>query len=201
MLEHRGRGIGLSPSKGIVRCTEVWHADLCSRTRRRPSLTAAVPAAGTARRLQALAHNAWSAGALAQRLAIPEHTIRRVQDGRAARVPQALADAVSTVYDQLWDKHGPSARSARAARCNGWVPPLAWDDDNDDGHGIDDPRSEPADWKPRRRLTAAQRGEEIAALMATGCTPVEAAWRLGITRDALTQRLARARAQAGRSNQ
>ena len=164
-----------------------------------PSLTAAVPAAGTARRLQALAYNAWSAGALARRLAIPEYTIRRVQDGRAVQVPQAFAEAVSAIYDQLWDKPGPSARSARAARCNGWAPPLAWDDDNEDGHGIDDPQAVPADWKPRRRLTVAQRGEEIAALMAAGCTPIEAAWRLGITRDALTQRLARARAQAGRS--
>jgi hypothetical protein len=166
-----------------------------------PSLTTVVTAVGTARRLQALAYNAWSAGALGRRLAIPEHTIRRVQRGEAAQVPQALAEAVSAIYDQLWDKPGPSARAARAARRNGWVPPLAWDDDNDDGHGIDDPQAVPADWKPRRRLTAAQRGEEIAALMAAGCTPVEAAWRLGITRDALNQRLARARAQAGRSNQ
>ena len=160
----------------------------------------ALPAAGTARRLQALAYMGHSARTLAEGLGVPEHYARRVQSGLAATVPRALAADVSALYDALWDKRGTSDASARMARRRGWCPPLAWDDDPGDPHFVDDPAAGPADWRPRPRASAAQRGEEITALMAVGCTPVEAATRLGITRDALHQRLARARAQAGRSN-
>ena len=159
--------------------------------------TAAVPATGTGRRLQALAFMGHSVPALAGRLGVPERSVRRLQAGKAALVPLPLARAVSALYNALWDVGGQSAASVRMARRQGWCPPLAWDDNPSDPHWIDDPAAAPADWRPRCHLTAAQRGEEIAALMALGCTPVEAAWRLGITRDALDQRRRRARAQEG----
>ena len=155
-----------------------------------------VPAAGTARRLQALAFMGHSAPALAACLGVPELSLRRLQAGKAALVPLPLARAVAALYDALWDVRGGSIASARMASHRGWSPPLAWDDDPGDPHWIDDPSAVPADWRPHR-LSAAQRGEEIAALMALGCTPVEAARRLGITRDALDQRRRRARAQEG----
>jgi hypothetical protein len=87
--------------------------------------------------------------ALAARLDVSSQAVRRLQQGSPAEVPAALAAAVAALYDQLWDVRGGSHHAVRMAERRGWVPPLGWDDDAEDGHGIDDPASAPADWKPR----------------------------------------------------
>jgi hypothetical protein len=154
------------------------------------------PAAGTARRLQALAFLGHSTPALAGRLAVAERVIRRIQRGKPAQVPADLAAAVSALYDALWDVRGGSHAAARMAARRGWCPPLAWDDDDEDGHGIDDPAAVPADWKPRRRTSSlAARVEDLAEVMADGYTLQQAAWRLGVPRgtvDTLRSRAVRA---------
>jgi hypothetical protein len=160
-------------------------------------LTQPVPAAGTARRLQSLAFMGHSARTLADRLGLAERVVRRVQRGKPAQVPAALATAVSALYDDLWDVRGGSARSAQMAARYGWVPPLAWDDDPIDGNWIDDPDAVPADWRPRR-VTLADRAEDIADVMAAGhATLQQAAWRLGITCDHLEHIVSRARRSGG----
>lgn len=165
-----------------------------------PRSAAAVPSAGTTRRLRALAFMGHSAGALAARLALADYAVRRLQSGQPAEVPAALAAAVAAVYDDLWDVRGPSARSARVAIRRGFVPALAWDDNPGDPHFIDDPAASPApNWRPRRRLSPAQRGEEITELLSLGFTPAGAARRLGITSTALRQRIRRARTAEGGS--
>jgi hypothetical protein len=154
---------------------------------------AAVPAAGTSRRLQALAFMGHSAPALAERLDLPEHTFRRLQAGKTSQVPHALAATVDALYDALWDVRGGSAAAVRMARRRHWCPPLAWDDNPEDPHWIDDPSASPADWQPRPHRGPTWRGQEVADLLASGCSPIEAAVRLGITTDSLYQRLVRAR--------
>jgi hypothetical protein len=159
-------------------------------------LTPPVPAAGSARRLQALAWMGHSTPALACRLAVAECVVRRLQRGKPTDVPAALAGAVSAIYDALWDQRGSSPRSAHMAIRRGWCPPLAWDDNPGDPHWIDDPAAGPADWKPRR-ATLADRAENAAEVMAAGYATLQhAAWRLGITRDHLEHILARARGRA-----
>ncbi|HEY5019107.1 MAG TPA: hypothetical protein VII59_20255 [Streptosporangiaceae bacterium] len=157
-------------------------------------LTPPVPAAGTVRRLQALALLGHSTGALAARLNVADRVVRRYQRGKPAEVPAALAAAVAALYDDLWDVNGGSAKSVQMAVTRGWAPPMAWDDDPEDDNWIDDPSGAPADWRPRR-ITLAERAEDIADVMAAGhATIQQAAWRLGMRRDHLEQVIRRARA-------
>ena len=118
-------------------------------------LAAAVrSAAGTRRRLQALAVMGHSTAELAARMDVPSGVVRRLQRGNRAKVPAAIANATALLYDQLWDVRGTSHHTVRAmAERHGWVPPLGWDDDNEAGHGIDAPAAVPADWKPRLGIT------------------------------------------------
>jgi hypothetical protein len=154
---------------------------------------ALVPAAGTARRLQALAWMAHPASDLANALGAPEHTVRRLQSGRITEVTPQLAAAVAALYDQLWDVQGDSPRTCRAARRYGWAPALAWDEDSPgdpgyDGHGIDDPDAVPApNWRrPRQTPRADRRADliEVAGEYPAAMGPAErlrrAAERLGM---------------------
>jgi hypothetical protein len=130
---------------------------------------------------------------LARRLGISQFTLRRLLHGQPTRVPAQLASAVAELYDELWAIDGGSRWAATRARAAGYAPALAWDDNPGDAHFIDDPQTGPADWKPRR-LTDADRGEDVAEILAHGYTRRQAAWRLGVSVDAIDQRLARGRA-------
>lgn len=97
-------------------------------------------ARGTHRRLQALIARGWSEMQLSRELGLTSNNMPTWFD--RDRVSQDKADAVAALYERLWDQHPPTAtpaargavtRSLNFARRNGWVPPLAWDDiDNDD---------------------------------------------------------------------
>jgi transposase-like protein len=158
-----------------------------------PVNTGAVPSAGSTRRLQALAFKGHTTSGLARRLGISQFTLRRLLHGQPAEVPAHLAAAVAALYDELWAADGGSRWVARRARRAGFAPALAWDDNAGDAHFIDDPRALPADWKPRR-LTDAERAEDVAEILADGYTRRQAAWRLGVSADAIDQRLNRGKA-------
>lgn len=155
--------------------------------------TGSAPSAGSTRRLQALAFTGHTTSSLARRLGISQFTLRRLLHGQPAEVPAHIAAAVAALYDELWAADGGSRWAARRARAAGYAPALAWDDNPGDPHWIDDPAAGPADWKPRR-LTAAERAEDLAEILASGHTRQQAAWRLGLSVDAIDQRLARGRA-------
>lgn len=163
-----------------------------------------VPAAGTQRRLQALAWNGWSWGLLAARLGCTRQTLR-VRVHRPGQVKTATATAVAALYDDLWDQPPPErtpherhhADLARQhARKQGWAPPLAWDDDT-----IDDPAATPAPgWEPRdgaRRYGVL--AENAAWLLHAGESAEHVAARLGVSMSTLDTTLARAarRREAG----
>ena len=144
-----------------------------------------VPAAGTSRRLRALAYMAHSAGALAAALPIPEHVIRRLQRDGQGYIPRDQAQAVSALYEDLWNVRGTSDRTGRLARRARWTPPLGWDEPGDHtGHDIDDPAATEADWRPRL-TTVAERAQDIAEILGQGYTLTQAGWRLGVHRKAL----------------
>jgi hypothetical protein len=96
----------------------------------------AVDAAGTKRRLQALATLGWSARALALRCGKSENEFTRILSRQ--RILAVTARSVRDLYDELWNQPAPTASTgerisasrarAMAAR-NRWLPPQAWDDD------------------------------------------------------------------------
>jgi hypothetical protein len=101
--------------------------------------TLRVEATGTHRRLQALRVIGWSLSALGAELGVSKravsflHVYEHVSEDTAARV--------AAVYDRCWDKpqHGDRADLARSYALGlGWVPPLAWDEDD-----LDDPTAKP----------------------------------------------------------
>ena len=173
------------PAPGLMlaacRAAGCRHLECRRAARAHERLTEPRDATGTRRRLRSLAVMGHSTAALAARLNVPSQTVRRLQRGNPAEVPAAIADAVAALYDQLWDVRGTSHHAVRMmAERRGWVPPLGWDDD-EAGHGIDDPSAVPADWKPRGdRRALADRIEDLAEVLAQGNTPQQAAWRLSI---------------------
>lgn len=98
-----------------------------------------VPAVGVHRRVQALVARGWSVASIAGRVGWSTSNFHMML--RRSRVTVATHRAVAELYEQMWDEE-PLQRTAReqavrarvldyAARRR-WLPPLAWDDiDND----------------------------------------------------------------------
>jgi hypothetical protein len=118
-----------------------------------------VDSTGSARRLQALAALGYGLLDLAEHLEWGKSRVRDVQSMRAPLVRVATAERVARVYDELAMTPGPSTRARDLARRRGWVPPLAWDDDE-----IDDPQARPA--RGLRRWATPPNPERIAAALA-----------------------------------
>jgi hypothetical protein len=152
-------------------------------------------AAGTRRRLQALAAAGHTREALRGRLGIrDESNFSKLLT--CDRVSAATARAVRGLYDELWDvppdESTPQAaalarRARKRAAALGWPLPMAWDDDT-----IDDPAARPADdWKRGARGTSAGLAEDAAELLARGLDRNAAAARLEVKRDTLDAAIAR----------
>lgn len=156
---------------------------------------ALVDATGTQRRLQALVALGWSRMQLAARLGMAVQNFRPMMAAR--QVTAGKARDVARLYDELWDKP-PVARDHRSrisvararnyAAAQGWVPPLAWDDDT-----IDDPEARPAGVRPaeRKQARAQDLVEDATELIEQGYTRKLAAERLGVSRGALDVAFAR----------
>jgi len=103
---------------------------------------AIIDPAGTRRRLQGLIACGWTITALSTRLGMTPSNLGRVVRSDD-RVHAGTARKVRDLYDELWDQrpnehdHRTRISAARArgmAARHGWLPPLAWNDDE-----IDDP--------------------------------------------------------------
>ncbi|WP_052692352.1 hypothetical protein [Gordonia sihwensis] len=133
-----------------------------------------VDSVGTVRRLQALAVLGWSYGALAERLGTTRTALGPVVAGHTKHVKAQRARAVRDLYNELSMTFGGSARTVTVARKNGWVAPLAWDDDT-----IDDPAALPD--TSTATVTTEDRIAEYEWLCASGVDPVRAAGQAGIS--------------------
>lgn len=98
-----------------------------------------VDALGAHRRIQALVANGWSLPKLEQQGGLGRWVLADVL--RKQRIYRNTFEAICQLYEELWDKRPPAdtmqqrqsiARALNTAKRKGWVPPLAWDDDNID---------------------------------------------------------------------
>lgn len=132
---------GRPASKRITRTT---HAALLAvrPVRVGPETSGLVDRCGTQRRLRALIALGWTARYLTRRLGMSSRTIGTVTADLGAPVRVSTRARVAALYDELaLAIPAPSRGTTIArgvARRNGWVPPLAWDDD-----AIDDPAATP----------------------------------------------------------
>jgi hypothetical protein len=76
----------------------------------------------------------WTFNEIGRRIGTTGQTLQ--SQLRTSRVSYRRAAQIAAVYDELWDKAGPSRITATKARGWGYAPPSAWDD-------IDDPRERP----------------------------------------------------------
>jgi DNA-binding CsgD family transcriptional regulator/DNA-binding Xre family transcriptional regulator len=148
-----------------------------------------VDAIGTRRRLQALVAIGWSRAELGRRIGVtPQNFTSLLATGqvtvRTAAAVRALYDALS-MQPRSADDHPTRIninRARHSAAAAGWVPPLAWDDED-----IDDPAARPAQASrgPRREgahaLTAAEREELVRSLHRQQCSDRQIADRTGMS--------------------
>lgn len=157
-------------------------------------------AVGLRRRLQALHVLGWSRRQLSARSGIDTITMREIIAGRDV-VTIATDARIRALYDALWNQAPPARtqheraameRTRRYAAAQGWVSPLAWDDDT-----IDDPAATPDTGAPApRRLPQAERLADLEHLLTQGIDREVAARRCGFSSWASAES---SRARAGRA--
>lgn len=112
--------------------------NLLGRTRRY------VDATGTRRRLEALAALGYSMADISARLGCTRTYVYQLRKSTQVRSDNAVA--VATLYDRLCmtlPDHPLAVRARRHAAKQGWLPPLAWDDIDNDPAPADSSFDEP----------------------------------------------------------
>jgi transcriptional regulator with XRE-family HTH domain len=143
-----------------------------------------VDGTGTARRVQALCAIGWSLSSQARQAGWLVSNYAGLTAGRPL-----IARLISDLYDQLSMTPAAGASAARARRFatrHGWVPPLAWDDDE-----IDDPSAQPAAGTDGRQRSIADFAADYELLCSEGYTRRQIADRLGLHLRALERQIAR----------
>lgn len=155
-----------------------------------------IDATGTRRRLQALVTIGYSVTSLGERIGIQAGNMNVTMN--RAQVTVATARKVRDLYQQLWNVpnsattwHALSAanRSRNYAKIHGWLPPMAWDDDQ-----IDDPEYSPVLVLEKGSKIEANREaflEEVEFFADAGDLIASIAGALGVSQDAVEKRLER----------
>lgn len=170
---------GIKTGASIMRSTEAKLLAVQPLLKLRVVGESKVPALGTARRLQALAAMGYTNRFMAGRLGVTETAVWRVMC-RSERCEVYVAKAAAVLFDELWDKPGPSVRARRRAARKRWVSALGWD-------CID------TDLQPNRGVVVPVSFPERYAELRehVGLTPADVAQRLGIQLESLDRQLAR----------
>jgi hypothetical protein len=142
-----------------------------------------VPALGTTRRLRALGAMGWTLADIASRTRMSKKTLSLLMAGCQECMTREGAEQITSVYDQLCMRCGPSERARVMARRKGWAPPLAWDEGTmDDPHATPDPNAIP---DPEERPGAELNMAQFMELLDFGQLPEQAAARVGVTLGAI----------------
>jgi hypothetical protein len=141
-----------------------------------------IPAAGTQRRLMALAAMGWSYKWVADRLGTPFTNISRLGRNDGGKVTARRARDIRDLYRTHAHLEGPSAVCAHRSRLKGWATCAAWDDDN-----IDDPAAAPIGVGQSKASAA----EQIAELVELGVSVHDIAKRRHTTVEAVERALQR----------
>lgn len=169
-----------------------------------------VPALGAARRLQALYALGHFIYTIAEEAGISRDAVYGLATNRWQRIDHGRFEGVRRAYDKLSMVTGESWKARRIAERNGWVPPLAWDDD-----AIDDPAASPVTDVPEPAactssdavarwlmgesviLNAAGRREAVAYLMEWSANSADQIGeRLGMSGDVVSRSWERTKAKA-----
>lgn len=124
----------------------------------------AIDAEPARRRIRALMRIGWRAADIAKEAQWSSaQCVLEMMDN--LYIQQQGSDRISTAYERLAGRPGPSDQGRRRAERKGWPPPLAWDDGTGE-HGIDNPAATP--WP----MNESRRGvdeviEEVRALLNT----------------------------------
>lgn len=161
---------------------------------------ARVDSTGAVRRIQALVALGWSQSKICVRLGIQRSNFTDISQGRRTEITVAYDKAVRALYAE-WSMQLPpqaghrdriaASRSRNYAKAAGWVPPLAWDDDQ-----LDDPTAVPGaveavDMDPVRvqrrmygdkdvRLNTAEKAELVRRMIANGVPKNDIERRTGV---------------------
>ena len=121
------------------RCPEAKAAQAAYRKRLRHAEHRGTPrkvdATGARRRVQALMAIGWSSREIMRRLGYSDGGMWLYY---AERLNVTTVERIKALYDELWDKPGPSKWTRTFAANRGFAPPMAWDDSL-----IDDPLCQP----------------------------------------------------------
>ncbi|MDM4721135.1 hypothetical protein QTQ03_16580 [Micromonospora sp. WMMA1363] len=153
-----------------------------------------VDATGARRRLQALGAIGWDQSTLGPRIGWQVGAINLIVRGRRTRIEQATNERIHQMYEELSATPAPDGYASkvarRAAQRNGWVPPLAWDDDTiDDPHAqpnLGDPTGDLVDEVAVRRALA---GDRIRLTPAEKVHAFRAGYTAGMTTNAIAAAL------------
>jgi transcriptional regulator with XRE-family HTH domain len=184
-------GYGDNPPAAKVRRETAQAILSLDVTKAQPAARGLVDGTGTARRVQALCAIGWSLTAQAKRSGWEAGNYAKLAQGGPVR--SATARTVARLYDRLSMTPAPASPSAEQVRkmaaTRGWVPPLAWDDDE-----IDDPAAKPVGSLNRIPEESLEdflaRYQQVAG---EALTWAEVAEKLGTTLDAVKSRVLRAR--------
>lgn len=133
-----------------------------------------VRAIGATRRLQALVANGYSQREVCRRLGWTwEGNSTDLFLGRAEHMTAGRARQVAELFSQLQMVPGTNSRARTRARANGWLPPLAWDEDR-----IDDPTCTPE--VVDRPKTAEDVFSDFEYLLSMGVGVEDASRRVGL---------------------
>lgn len=150
-----------------------------------------IDATGTHRRIQALVAIGWSLARIGQRIGISPTNMSSFM--RTGQCSAGKAKAVRELYNELWNSPQSGAeqrsrisanRAKNYAKAQGWLPPLAWDDET-----IDDPAAQPSVFEETPMVHGEERIGDIEFLIRTGAGQTEILSRLGFKNLGALERL------------
>lgn len=127
-------------------CSSTIH-DAITGIRPRRAPEGRIDATGAMRRLQALTVLGHSMATVSDVCGVNRWLLRQICRGDKATINVATHESVKRAYDAMWATPAPedtreqrtsASKAKEQAARNGWLPPLAWDDDR-----IDDPKYRP----------------------------------------------------------